>query len=98
MGPYSVSQLCMSKVIHSDQTSADQRCRIVLKTTGNLAKFAKWLVCFFLMFSLGVFHNHNPLNLDSSDQQIRLSCDLNLNQDYESIDLALKEIAFHNFS
>ena len=39
---------------------------------------------------LGVFHNHNPSNLDSSDQQIRLCCDLNLNPDYESIDLPLE--------
>ena len=37
--------------------------------------------------TLGIFHNRNPLNLDSSDQQIRLCCDLNLNLDYESIDL-----------
>ena len=36
---------------------------------------------------IGVFHNHNPSNLDSSDQQIRLCCDLNLNLDYESVDL-----------
>ena len=27
---------------------------------------------------LGIFHNRNPLNLDSSDQQIRLCCGLNL--------------------
>ena len=32
---------------------------------------------------LGVFHNRNPSNLDSSDQRIRLFCDLNLNLDYE---------------
>ena len=35
-----------------------------------------------------VFHNRNPSNLDSSDQRIRLFCDLNL--DYESVDLPLK--------
>ena len=40
--------------------------------------------------SLGVFHNHNPSNLDLSDQQIRLCCDLNLNPDYESIDLPIE--------
>ena len=40
--------------------------------------------------SVGVFHNHNPSNLDSSDQQIRLCCDLNLNLDYESVDLPLE--------
>ena len=34
--------------------------------------------------ALVVFHNRNPSNLDSSDQQIRLCCDLNLNLDYES--------------
>ena len=38
-------------------------------------------------FILGVFHNRNPSNLDSSDQWIRLFCDLNLNLDYESVDL-----------
>ena len=38
-------------------------------------------------YMIGVFHNSNPLNLDSSDQQIRVCCDLNLNLDYESIDL-----------
>ena len=37
-----------------------------------------------------VFHNHNPSNLDSSDQRIRLFCDLNLNLDYESVDLPLE--------
>ena len=37
--------------------------------------------------SLGVFHNRNPSNLDSSDQRILLCCDLNLNLDYESVDL-----------
>ena len=37
-----------------------------------------------------IFHNHNPSNLDYSDQQIRLLCDLNLNPDYESVDLPLK--------
>ena len=36
---------------------------------------------------VGVFHNRNPSNLDSSDQRIRLFCDLNLNLDYESVDL-----------
>ena len=40
--------------------------------------------------SLGVFHNRNPSNLDSSDQRIRLCYDLNLNLDYESVDLPLK--------
>ena len=40
--------------------------------------------------SLGVFHNRNLSNLDSSDQQIRLCCDLNLNLDYESVDLPLE--------
>ena len=39
--------------------------------------------------SVGLFHNRNPSNLDSSDQQIRLCCDLNLNLDYESVDLPL---------
>ena len=39
---------------------------------------------------LGVFYNRNPSNLDSSDQQIHLCCDLNLNLDYESVDLPLK--------
>ena len=34
--------------------------------------------------AVGVFHNHNPSNLDSSDQQIHLCCDLKLNLDYES--------------
>ena len=33
---------------------------------------------------VGVFHNRNPSNLDSSDQWIRLFCDLNLNLDYQS--------------
>ena len=37
-----------------------------------------------------LFHNRNPLNLDSSDQRIRLFCDLNLNLDYESVDLPLE--------
>ena len=36
---------------------------------------------------VGVFHNRNPSNLDSSDQRIHLFCDLNLNLDYESVDL-----------
>ena len=36
---------------------------------------------------VGVFHNRNLSNLDLSDQQIRLCCDLNLNLDYESVDL-----------
>ena len=40
--------------------------------------------------SVGVFHNHNPSNLDSSDQRICLFCDLNLNLDYESVDLPLE--------
>ena len=40
--------------------------------------------------SLGIFHNHNPSNLDLSDQRIGLFCDLNLNLDYESVDLPLK--------
>ena len=40
-----------------------------------------------LPITLGVFHNHNASNLDSSDQRIRLFCDLNLNLDYESVDL-----------
>ena len=39
-----------------------------------------------LVYKLGVFHNHNLSNLDLSDQQIRLCCDLNLNLDYESAD------------
>ena len=39
---------------------------------------------------VGVFHNRNPSNLDSSDQRIRLFCDLNLNLDYESVDLPLE--------
>ena len=39
------------------------------------------------VWTIGVFHNHNPSNLDSSDQQICLCCDLNLNPDYESVDL-----------
>ena len=39
--------------------------------------------------TVGVFHNRNPSNLDSSDQRIRLFCDLNLNLDYESVDLPL---------
>ena len=39
---------------------------------------------------LGVFHNRNPSNLDSSDQRIRLFCHLNLNLDYESVDLPLE--------
>ena len=39
---------------------------------------------------VGVFHNRNPSNLDSSDQQIRLFCDWNLNLDYESVDLPLE--------
>ena len=41
-------------------------------------------------YTVGVFHNHNPSNLDSSDQQIRLCCDLNLNLDFESVDLPLE--------
>ena len=41
-------------------------------------------------YTLDVFHNRNPSNLDSSDQQIRLCCDLNLNLDYESVDLPLE--------
>ena len=42
----------------------------------------------FFPYILGVFHNHNPSNLDSSDQQIRLLwCDLNPIPDYESVDL-----------
>ena len=40
--------------------------------------------------SVDVFHNRNPSNLDSSDQRIRLFCDLNLNLDYESVDLPLE--------
>ena len=40
--------------------------------------------------SVGIFHNRNPSNLDSSDQRIRLFCDLNLNLDYESVDLPLQ--------
>ena len=40
-----------------------------------------------MLEGVGVFHNRNPSNLDSSDQQIRLCCDLNLNLDYESVDL-----------
>ena len=40
----------------------------------------------FLM-TVGVFHNHNPSNLDSSNQQIHLCWDLNLNLDYESVDI-----------
>ena len=40
--------------------------------------------------AVGVFHNRNPSNLDSSDQRIRLFCDLNLNLDYESVDLPLE--------
>ena len=36
---------------------------------------------------VGVFHNRNPSNLDSSDQRICLFCDLNLNLDYEAVDL-----------
>ena len=40
--------------------------------------------------TVGVFHNHNPSNLDLSDQRIRLCCDLNLNPDYESVDLPLE--------
>ena len=39
---------------------------------------------------VGIFHNHNPLNLDSSDQQIHVWCDLNVNLDYESVDLPLE--------
>ena len=41
-------------------------------------------------YPLGIFHNRNPSNLDSSDQRIRLFCDLNLNLDYESVDLPLE--------
>ena len=37
-----------------------------------------------LYHTVCIFHNRNPSNLDSSDQQIRLCCDLNLNLDYES--------------
>ena len=40
-----------------------------------------------IIFPVGVFHNRNQSNLDSSDQQIRLCCDLNLNPDYKSVDL-----------
>ena len=40
--------------------------------------------------AVGVFHNRTPSNLDSSDQQIRLCCDSNLNPDYESVDLPLE--------
>ena len=40
--------------------------------------------------TIGVFHNRNPSNLDSSDQWIHLFCDLNLNLDYESVDLPLE--------
>ena len=36
-----------------------------------------------LLYVVGAFHNRDPSNLDSSDQQIRLYCDLNLNLDYE---------------
>ena len=43
-----------------------------------------------MTYTLGVFHNRNPSNLDSSDQRIRLFCDLNLNLDYESVDLPLE--------
>ena len=39
---------------------------------------------------VGIFHNHNPSNLDLSDQQICLCCDLNLNSDYKSVDPPLK--------
>ena len=42
------------------------------------------------LHSVGVFHNRNPSNLDSSDQRIRLFCGVNLNLDYESVDLPLK--------
>ena len=38
-------------------------------------------------WTLGVFHNHNLSNLDSTDSQIHLLCDKNLNPDYESVDL-----------
>ena len=41
-------------------------------------------------FALGIFRNRNPSNLDSSDQRICLFCDLNLNLDYESVDLPLE--------
>ena len=36
-----------------------------LMTAANLCRVA-----------VGIFHNRNPSNLDSSDQQIRLCCDL----------------------
>ena len=40
--------------------------------------------------AVAVFYNHNPSNLDLSDQRIRLRCDLNLNSDYESVGLDLR--------
>ena len=49
------------------------------------------------MQTVGVFHNHNPSNLDSSDQQIRLCWDLNLNPDYESVDLPLEVVVVDQF-
>ena len=46
---------------------------------------------------LGVFHNRNPSNLDSSDQRIRLFCDLNLNLDYEWQQHVGKNLTFGKF-
>ena len=45
---------------------------------------------------VGLFHNHSRSNLDLSDQQICLCCDLNLNPDYESIDLTQIAWITHN--
>ena len=52
--------------------------------------YTQYLLISFQWYLLGVFHNHNLSNLDSSDQQIHLCCDLNLNPDYEFIDLPLE--------
>ena len=35
----------------------------------------------YMCDAIGVFYNRNSSNLDSSDQQIRLCCGLNLNPD-----------------
>ena len=56
----------------------------------NYSKRNNHLNVVYIRCTLGVFHNRNLSNLDSSDQRIRLFCDLNLNLDYESIDLPLE--------
>ena len=64
-------------------------CIFVLKKL-HFAVFMGKLLSPLVLTTVGIFHNRNPSNLDSSDQQIRLCCDLNLNLDYESVDLPLE--------